>query len=228
MGARRSFEIPRVRLEPHDTAWALEFMQQREYLIKLLANLPVRSIEHIGSTAIADLIAKPIIDLAIVIDSAQIGLVGACLVSAGYQPCPEHQGTGRLLFWQPGTADTHGHPADGRRKINTHVCLEGGLGIRGHRDLKRVLAEHTDLRKEYGNVKKILVERHDGDLTSYNGGKSAIIKKILQTAGGWTEEEMNIVLRRGEDGPRPGDWIVNDEESWFDRVDEHKMNNIPK
>jgi len=62
--------------------------------------------------------------------------------------------------------------------------------LRNHRDVKRVLMEDVELRKEYAETKRMLVEdKGIDDLEEYAKGKNEIVNKILKKAG-WTDEEL--------------------------------------
>jgi GrpB-like predicted nucleotidyltransferase (UPF0157 family) len=54
-----------VKLVPHDPLWKVEFEQVREKIMQMIPELHTGQIEHIGSTAIADIQAKPVIDIAL-------------------------------------------------------------------------------------------------------------------------------------------------------------------
>ena len=210
-----------IKLERHNPGWKHEFAAIAAELQKVLAGLPIITIEHVGSTSIPDLIAKPVLDIDIEILPSDFEPVREALVAAGYVYRQDSDGTGRHLLWQPGTDNTYGEPVNPKeRKRNTYIVFQGHLGIRNHRDLKRVLTEDADLRKEYGETKKWLIERDGFDLPAYNAGKNRIMEKILKKAGPWTSEELRIVQKRGGYdfglAPRPGDWICDDS-TWFDK-----------
>ena len=89
---------------------------------------------------------------------------------------------------------------DARLRRNTYVCLNGGTSLQNHLDTKRVLLEHEDLRREYGDVKRRLVEEAgDGlaNMDDYVRGKTEVLMKILKRAG-WSEERMEEVRRMND------------------------------
>src|SRR4051812_17066289 len=110
--------MAQIRLEHHNPAWTNEFAEAKAHLENILADLPIICIEHIGSTSIPDLIAKPIIDIDIEILPENLEPVRDALVRAGYRWIGESGIPGRSAFWQPGSGDG-GKPAYGERRRNT-------------------------------------------------------------------------------------------------------------
>lgn len=90
---------PQITLSYTDPSWALEFADYKATLETLLAGLSIIMIEHMGSTSIPDLLAKPIIDVDIEIAPADIGPVKQRLEEAGYFCIGECNIPGRFVFW---------------------------------------------------------------------------------------------------------------------------------
>jgi len=78
---------------------------------------------------------------------------------------------------------------------NTYVVLEGCLSLRNHRNLKKVLMQDEELRREYERVKIELVKDESVEtVEDYCTGKNAIVCKILRKAG-WNEEDLDVVTK---------------------------------
>jgi len=186
--------MPQIQLERRNPLWATEFLAAKASLETILTSIPIISIEHIGSTSIPDLLAKPIIDIDIEISPVHFEAVKDALVTAGYTWIGESGIPGRHAFWQPGSV--RGFPQNaGERRRNTYVCFEGCLSLRNHRDLKRILMEDAALRREYGERKKELVyEEEVEDVEEYCAGKNKVVRKILRSAG-WSEEDLDVVQK---------------------------------
>lgn len=170
------YTAPLIELEPHDPNWAGEFVIAKASLGRLLTGLPILSIEHVGSTSIPDLIAKPILDIDIVINKDDWPAVLQRMMERkegeteedwkkrAYTYIGECGMPGRHSFFQPNCDPFDGEPrgywedevmgSDGVKRVvkiherrrNTYVCIEGSLSLRNHRDLKRVLMEDAELR----------------------------------------------------------------------------------
>lgn len=184
-----------IIVEKHNPAWAGKFAKAKAGLETILAGIPITTIEHVGSTSIPDLDAKPVLDIDIEIPRSSFEAVRQALVLAGYRWIGESGIPGRHSFWQPDSSERDGRPYGREMRRNTYVCFEGCLTLRNHRELKRVLMEDEGLRKEYGEVKKYLVE-DDWVMTieDYSAGKKEIVTKILRKAG-WSQDDLDVVTK---------------------------------
>lgn len=186
----------KVVIEPHDPAWIDEFLRVRMDLQSVLEEIPITAIEHVGSTSIPDLVAKPIIDIAIIATEKNVQAAFDALVMAGYTAIGIMGVPGRWAFQQPGYQA--GNQVDrswvkgGEMRRNTYVTIDGCISIRNQMDLKRTLLADEELRHEYGDVKKRLIESGVKDVDEYCVGKTDIILKILRKAG-WNEADLEVV-----------------------------------
>ncbi|KAE8444917.1 hypothetical protein EG329_014044 [Mollisiaceae sp. DMI_Dod_QoI] len=193
----------KVIVEPHNPGWHFQFIRVRNSLRSILEGIPVLSIEHVGSTSIPDLPAKPLLDIDIVVKAESLIPTSEALVAAGYENRGDKGVPGRVIFRQPGLVRRDkgigSMEDDDDLDIirNTNVILEGSLALKNHRDLKRMMLEDADLRKEYGEVKKRLVENGIVDMVEYCRGKNEIILKILREAG-WAEDDLEEVRKSNE------------------------------
>ncbi|KAL3417773.1 hypothetical protein PVAG01_10783 [Phlyctema vagabunda] len=187
----------KVALEPFNPAWITEFSVLKKSLEEDLVGIPYISIEHVGSTAIPGLVAKPVIDVDIIVTKETLPAVRQALVRAGYFDCGEMDIPGRYAFRQPGYGQLDaawGSSGVGVRRQNTYAMIEGCSALRNHLDLKRVLCNDEELREEYKRVKQELAERDFNNIGEYVRGKNAILRKIL-TRAGWSEEDLDEVKR---------------------------------
>jgi GrpB-like predicted nucleotidyltransferase (UPF0157 family) len=197
--------IPIV-LKQHNPQWAMEFEEVKKGLEQILAGIPTITIEHVGSTSIPDLKAKPVLDIDIEINHDSLDAVTNALKNDGYIPIGDCHLPGRYSFFQPGSRAYDGFsgrwklppgtPPPGQMRRNTYVCITGCLSLRNHRDLKKILMENEALRRAYEQRKEDLAEVSFGDVEEYCRGKSGIIKTILREAG-WAEEDLDVVSKDG-------------------------------
>ena len=159
---------------PYDPQWPATFDAISAHLQELLhtAQVKVLSIEHVGSTSVPGLAAKPIIDIDIVVERAWVDAASRALEADGYTPLGEMGIVDRWAF----------RPPDGAPRQNTYVVVEGSLCIRDHRALRDTLRTNAELRDEYSAVKLALAERTD-DIDVYIDGKTDVILKVLSIAG---------------------------------------------
>lgn len=162
----------RIVVVPYDPEWPAHFATIEASLRAALSDVPVVAIEHVGSTSVPGLAAKPIIDVDVVVEAPHIAPAIAALQAVGY----EHKG-------ELGVAHRHafetppGHP-----RQNTYVVLAGSLGLRNHLAVRDTLRVRPDLAAEYATVKAALADRTD-DIFEYIDGKTSVLLRILEAAG---------------------------------------------
>ena len=167
----------------YDPAWADRFERLRaEYATALdAASVPYLAIEHVGSTAVPGLAAKPIIDCDIVVDAGHVAAASAALEGLGFEPRGELGIPERWAFWEP------------ERLVGTktYVVVAGSLALRNHLAVRDLLRSDAQLRDEYAGVK-----RHVGataiDIYEYGAGKNDIVQRILAAAGLSEAERVSI------------------------------------
>ncbi|KAI9668225.1 MAG: hypothetical protein M1821_001045 [Bathelium mastoideum] len=182
----------KVAIEPHNPEWAAKFLEIQKQLLHILKDIPITSIEHVGSTSIPSLKAKPVLDIDIIARPSCLEAARKALVNADYTDCGEMDVPGRFAFRQPGYGRfeaAHGPGKNGELRYNTYVMIEGCRALRNHLDIRRVLMEDQELREEYGRVKEKLAETEVENIGQYVKGKTEILYKILRRAG-WSEEDL--------------------------------------
>ena len=173
----------KIITEPHNTSWVAEFNRVERELQRILIDIPILSIEHVGSTSIPGLLAKPVLDIDIIVTSENLPGASAALTKAGYIACGDQGVPFRFAFTQTKNLN---HPRGdgssgmgGEMKRNTYVVVDGCIALKSHLDLKRMLLKHKELRDEYGCVKEELVNSGLGSMDEYCRGKRHVILKIL-------------------------------------------------
>jgi GrpB-like predicted nucleotidyltransferase (UPF0157 family) len=157
----------------YDPAWPEVFQQLLSKVWPLVSDFAL-SVEHVGSTAVPGLSAKPIIDLSIVVSSeAEIRLAIERLATIGYL----HRGNlgieGREAF----------HSPDGLPPHHLYVCPQGGLGLQNQLAVRDFLRLHRETAQAYGELKKRLAREFPHDIESYIDGKTDFLLDVLQRAG---------------------------------------------
>jgi GrpB-like predicted nucleotidyltransferase (UPF0157 family) len=172
----------RVVVSPYDPAWPTAFETVRTGLERALQGVAVRSVEHVGSTSVPGLAAKPIVDVDVVVPRGEVERAIDALVGAGYSYA------GDL-----GIPDRHAFraPDDGIRR-NVYVCVEGCLALRNHLAVRDLLREDAELREEYGATKLALSQREFDNIDGYLAGKNEVLRKILARAGLSDAERADI------------------------------------
>jgi GrpB-like predicted nucleotidyltransferase (UPF0157 family) len=180
--------IRRVEVVDYDPQWPVTFGRLKAVLEARLGELAQR-IEHVGSTSVPGLAAKPLIDLDIIIDSYdRLPEVVARLAEVGYT----HQGDldvpGREAFRREG----EDVPRDGLGTLwprhNLYVCPPDGIGLAQHLDFRDYLRAHPEEIPVYETLKRGLARQFPEDITAYTEGKAAYIQDVLRRARAQPEE----------------------------------------
>lgn len=145
------------------------------------ARVPVVAIEHVGSTSVPGLAAKPVIDCDIVVARADVDAAAAVLVGLGFRALGELGIPQRWAFKEPTRL----------QGTNTYVIVEGSLSLRNHLALRDKLRSDAALRDEYAAVKK-RVGASAANIDDYGRGKSVAVQRILAAAGISEEERASI------------------------------------
>jgi GrpB-like predicted nucleotidyltransferase (UPF0157 family) len=168
--------------------WAGHFEEVARDLRDALVDISSASVEHVGSTSVPGLAAKPILDIDVIVDAADSADAVAALESIGYVHRGDLGVTGREAFHAPGA------PAR-----NVYVCTSGAANVRNHLAVRRVLRADADLRDAYASVKRALADDPDMDIDTYIAGKSAVLQEVLEASGDFTEAELDAIRRLNED-----------------------------
>ena len=172
-----------VDVAEYDPSWPSQFEGlKREYLAAFgEARVDVVAIEHVGSTAVPELAAKPVIDCDIVVEAVNVDAVTGVLISLGFTPLGELGIPQRWAFKEPERlAVTH-----------TYVVVNGSLSLGNHLCLRETLRADAVLRDEYARVKKAGAAVAS-NIDEYGQFKSPMIQRIL-ASGGLSQDELSSV-----------------------------------
>jgi GrpB-like predicted nucleotidyltransferase (UPF0157 family) len=165
--------IPAAVLE-YDPEWPAVFQRLRDRADLALAGV-AHVTEHVGSTAVPGLVAKPIVDIDVVVPGAAgVGPAIRALAAAGW----EHEGdlgiAGREAFLPPADAAYH----------HLYVVVEGSGAHRDHVDLRDFLRSQPRQAARYGELKRQLAVLLEDDRGAYARGKAEMITELLRLARG--------------------------------------------
>jgi GrpB-like predicted nucleotidyltransferase (UPF0157 family) len=181
-------------LQPYDPSWAVAFRELKELLEQELVELPV-TVEHVGSTAIPGMPAKPILDVDIIIPSAQwLETVTVRLKGLGYLGRGDQGIPGRYAFRQSEPNTPFGDVAFPVMEQHLYVCLEGCTALRNHLLFRNRLLQHESVRQQYAALKSSLWQNPVMTRERYNREKTGFILSVLAGAG-MPEEELEEIRR---------------------------------
>jgi GrpB-like predicted nucleotidyltransferase (UPF0157 family) len=166
-----------LQVVPYDERWPARFEELRSRLENALGALSAR-IEHVGSTAVPGLAAKPKIDVDIVVRSREeLPAAIARLAEIGFG----HQGDlgipGREVFRGPDGGDTY----------HVYVCVDGAQPLREHLAFRDYLRAHPETAEEYGRLKRDLAARLRSDRDAYTRAKTTFVERVLALAAAEAE-----------------------------------------
>jgi len=164
-----------VIVTSYDPAWAAAFEAIRVELAAALGALALR-IEHVGSTSVPGLAAKPIIDIDVVIaDRAALPAVIDALAGIGYQ----HEG-------DLGIPDREAFRYDHKPQLLTHhlyVCPADSAELQRHLRFRDFLRSHPEAAQRYGDVKRQAAALYPTDIDQYIACKSGCIADLYRQCG---------------------------------------------
>ena len=165
-----------IILSEHRAEWTKFYEQEKDTIISALGTKNISRINHIGSTSVPGLIAKPTIDILLEIPTdADIPSLTAALISAGYicntqpsNPAPN------LMFMK-------GYTPQGFRgqAVHLHVRFPGDWNELYFRDYLR---SHPETAKSYGKLKQNLQLRYEHDRDAYTEAKTDFIQEATRLA----------------------------------------------
>jgi GrpB-like predicted nucleotidyltransferase (UPF0157 family) len=164
--------------------WAEQFEEVAAVLREALADVTTARVEHVGSTSVPGLAAKPILDIDVIVDEADAPAAVTALEQIGYVHRGDLGVTGREAFFAPGEPRRH-----------VYVCTAGTANVRNHLAVRDVLRSDDGLRDAYADVKRALADDPDMDIDTYIAGKSAVLQQVLEASGEFSDEELAAIRR---------------------------------
>ncbi|ODT65460.1 MAG: hypothetical protein ABS75_31595 [Pelagibacterium sp. SCN 63-23] len=164
-----------VALADYDPRWTISFAIERAALLTCFDPPPL-AIEHIGSTAIPSLSAKPVIDILIHMnDRARAQAAVPAIEALGYANVPNYTDPNRLVLIK--------RLPDGMRTHHVHVHSDADE-VRRHLIFRDRLRDDPKVREEYEVLKRSLAARFETDRNAYSRHKTAFIDAIVLGMGG--------------------------------------------
>lgn len=164
-------ERGRVVLEKHDDSWKENYDSEKKILLMLE---DIKNIEHIGSTSIVGIAAKPIIDMIFEYEEyTDMDSMIEKIEGLGYEHLGERGVEGRSFFVKR---------IDGKSHYHLSGYVEGDRNFDDYIIFRDYLNENEKYRDEYEKLKNKLYLKYEGDRKRYTLGKAIYIKFILKRA----------------------------------------------
>ena len=167
-----------VAVEPHNAQWETAAQQAIEKLQNILGSIVIGA-QHIGSTAIRSICAKPIIDIVVgVADFDDILAMNDVLEKNGFifrgQDVPDQ------YLYVCGDTDTRTH--------HIHAVIYDSEAWNNYINMRDYLNCHNEDAQAYSQLKERLAEQYPDDRNKYTEMKSAFISEILAKARKWRND----------------------------------------
>jgi GrpB-like predicted nucleotidyltransferase (UPF0157 family) len=173
-----------VTVVDYDPSWPERFERLRATVWPVVADLAV-SVEHVGSTSVPGLAAKPVIDLDVVVRSrVDVPTVVGRLTVLGYDHLGDLGIVGREAF----------RPPEGSSPHHLYVCRHDSPSLANHLALRDHLRAHPERARAYGALKKRLAQAFPNDIDGYVTAKTDFIVAVLREAG-ITDDQLRVIER---------------------------------
>ena len=167
-----------IRIVPYDVRWPDHFASEASRLRAAMGSLSLR-IEHVGSTSVPGLAAKPVIDIQISVATLDsLGVYVTPLASLGYGHVPYGDVDRVYPFFRK--------PAEWPSTHHLHLCVIGSAHERRHLAFRDYLRNHPQVANEYVALKRSLAATHVGATAEsrecYSLAKTEFVTSIEQRA----------------------------------------------
>ncbi|SME99784.1 MULTISPECIES: GrpB family protein [unclassified Pseudomonas] len=175
-----------VSIAEYSGSWKNQF--SKEYsLIRSVVTATSGYVDHVGSTSVSHLSAKPIVDILISVGNwAEVDELISQLQSIGYRLSERCDSTPRFFLTK--------YTSDGTGSFHVHVCEPHSRWGRDMLVFKNELISDPQLAQDYANLKKHLAGVYHDDVQAYAAGKKNFIESRLKKVGG--EFSINSLLTR--------------------------------
>ncbi len=169
--------MKKVEVVPHDPRWRDAFEAEAKRIVAALGENVV-DIYHIGSTAIPNIYAKPIIDLLVEVKNiTEVDGQSSAMELLGYEIMGEYGIPGRRYFRKDNQ--------EGIRSHHVHVFEDGSVEVERHLAFRDYMIAHPGDAQRYSELKRTLAEEYPQSMDGYIDGKDSFIKEMNWRAAQW-------------------------------------------
>jgi GrpB-like predicted nucleotidyltransferase (UPF0157 family) len=174
-GSSRRVTEGTVDVAPYDPSWPRRFEEERALLADVLAAWLAGPIEHVGSTAVPGLAAKPVVDI----------MAGVRSLKAS-RPAIDAVGAHGYCYFPYRTDSMHWFckPSPMARTHHLHLVPFGSVLWTERLAFRDYLRAHADVAAEYARLKRELAERYRFDREAYTDAKGPFVERVVAMATG--------------------------------------------
>jgi GrpB-like predicted nucleotidyltransferase (UPF0157 family) len=164
----------------YDPNWMIQFQLIKEFLLKVFKGKALQ-IEHVGSTSIPGMKAKPLIDILIVVEKMEdFTKEKETMVESGYDWGADYIAPNTLIFFKLG--------ADGEKLENIHVCEKYAPKTKQFLVMRDFFRTFPKKAQEYSDLKEGNAQRFPDDYPAYRAAKASFLDQMEQEAYRWQDE----------------------------------------
>jgi len=168
-----------VSVAPYDPSWVVLFEQEAKQLSSLLGT---RQIQHIGSTAVPGMAAKPIVDILIGLQKQElVDEMALAIITLGFEDMGEAGIVGRRHLRKRSPF-----------AVNIHLVLMNSNLWRNNLILRDYLRTHPDEAQRYGEHKYKIISGGTNTLLAYSEQKTSFIQDLIQRAQIWERDQRML------------------------------------
>lgn len=168
-------------ISEYDPNWISRFDSIRRFLQEVFRDRSVR-IEHVGSTSVRGMKAKPIIDVLVLVEKMDdFVLEKDRMVKAGYEMRENHIAPDTVLFFRLGS--------DGVKTENIHVCAKDSSSARQMLIMRDFFRTFPGKAKEYSDLKEKLARSFPDDYLAYRFAKASFLERMERESYEWSKED---------------------------------------
>lgn len=173
----------KVEIVPHDPRWREAFEAEAKQIASALGENIV-AVHHIGSTAIPNIYAKPVIDLMVEVrDITEVDGRSSAMESLGYEVKGEFGIPGRRYFRKDNR--------EGIRTHQIHAFETGSSEVERHLAFRDYMIANPEDAQRYSELKRQLAEEHPQSMDGYMDGKDGFIKEMDRRAAQWRTSQTD-------------------------------------
>lgn len=168
---------------PHDPDWEDIFKREALLIQDAIGPWVTGGVHHVGSTSVPGLEAKPIVDIAVGVESL-----------AASQPCIELLSRLDYQYWpyQENVMHWFCKPDPARRTHHLHLMPTGSSRMEDELAFRDYLRTHPYRAHEYGRFKRHLVEQHPNDREAYTQAKASFVQTVTDLAHAWLADSPSL------------------------------------
>lgn len=172
----RGVFMRKVEVLPHQVEWSNMFRDESRKITNVFEK-EILNVFHIGSTAIPNIKAKPVIDIMVeVINIENVDNFNNDMKQLGYKALGENGIPNRRFFKKGGDNRTH----------HVHIFEQGNEEISRHLRFRDYMIAHPEEAMKYSQLKEYLAEKFPNNIEKYIEGKNNYIKEIDNKAEKWS------------------------------------------